>query len=341
MTRMYFHRRTLSRLVALLMAAFILAGMLPVAAQSTEPASTPEPSATRDVAFTPVIELVGLVEAVTPGSITVNGQIIDITSAEINQLPVVGAAVKVEGNIDAAGQIVAFEVRAIDLRERGLQPGEIELVGRLTAMNSQRLTIAGFLMDMTRAEIYPGVGLGALVKVHAMLDAQGNWIVREVEPASADDLTESRRRSAGEFEVTGTLTEVGDGFIVVSGRRIDTRNAEMSGLLVPGALVKVHLSIVNGAWVAREAELARSGRDDRNDDSSGRGSDDDHSSDDLSGRGSDDDHGSDDSDSHDSDDDHGSDDSDSHDSDDDHGSDDSDSHDSNDDHGSDDSGDDD
>ncbi len=307
----------------LLTGAVLVAGVMPSFAQANQPATTPEPNATPDSTLIAAVEMVGLVQAVTPGSITVNGQNIDISTAAMTQVPGVGTAVKVEGFVDPSGKIVAVEVRAIDSLHRGLQPGEIELVGPLTAMAARMLTVAGFQMDTTNAEIGPRVGLGALVKVHATLDAQGNWIVREIEIASANDMARSKAGRAGEFEITGTLTEVGDGYIVVSGRQIETTNAEIHGMLVPGTLVKVHLSLVNGEWVAREVEPAASGSDD---DSSDDSSDHDESND---------------SDSYDSDDDHGSDDSDSYDSDDDHESDDSDSHDSDDDHNSDDSNDDD
>ncbi|HYO88855.1 MAG TPA: DUF5666 domain-containing protein [Candidatus Limnocylindrales bacterium] len=286
---MKFHRRPIA---LALLAILLIAGALPLAAQSAAPATTPEPNATPGILDAPTIELVGLVTAVTPTTITVNGLVIDISTAVTTQLPVLGAAVKVEGSLDPAGVVLAREIRAVDLLGRGLQPGEIELVGPLTAMTARTLTIAGFEMDTTSAEIYAGVGLGALVKVHATLNEQGNWIVREAEAASPEDVAAFRARGSGEFEITGTLTAIGDGFIVVNGRQINTVNAEIHGVLVPGALVKVHLSLVNGAWIAREAELATGGMDDSSDDSSDRdGSDDsvgdDHSSDD-SGSGSDD-----------------------------------------------------
>jgi hypothetical protein len=257
--------------LALLLIALLVAGIVPAAAQSG-PATTPEPFAPQPTAmatpFTATIEFVGVVQAVGPANLTVNGQLIDTTFAQINTPLTVGAPVKVEGSINETGQIIAREVRAVDPTQRGMRPGEIEVVGRLTAMTGPRLTIAGLPMDATAAEFGAGVGLGQIVKVHVMLNAQNQWIVREIELASDDDVTSFSARPADEFEITGTLQTVSPGLIVVNGLLIDTSRAEIKNALVPGALVKVHLSQVNGQWVAREIELA--GNDDNGDDNSPR-----------------------------------------------------------------------
>jgi hypothetical protein len=254
-------RRTRPALaLALLLIVLLAVGLAPAAAQTATPlpGTTPAP-------FAATIELVGLVQAVGPNTITVNGQVVDTSFAEFNSLITVGAPVKVEGSVNAFGQIVAREVRAADLSQRGMRPGEIEVVGPLTGMTGPRLTIAGLPMDASRAEFGPGVGLGQLVKVHVTLDASNQWIIREIELASADDASDFNTRPAGEFEITGTLQSVSPGQIVVNGLVINTSGAEIKNALVPGALVKVHLSQVNGQWVAREVELA--GNDDSRDDS--------------------------------------------------------------------------
>ncbi len=313
------HRRT-ARHTALSLALFalLIAGILPAAAQTGTPLPPvlPTPSAT-PIAL-PVFEMVGLVEAVTATTITVNGQVIQTTGAEMNQMPVVGAPVKVEGFVLTTGQLAAREVKTVDLTRRGLRPGEIELVAPLTALTQTTLSIAGLSMDATDAEIGRMVVVGALVKVHAAFNEQGQWIVREVELADDEDL-QDEDRGDDEFEITGTLTEVGADFIVVNGLRISTANAEIDGLLVVGALVKVHLSIVDNAWVAREVELAdrdddRDFEDDEDEDRDEDQNDDEH--DDQN-----DDHGDDQND--DQNDDHGDDENDDENDDgDDHGDDD-------------------
>lgn len=290
------HRRTRRHAVlSLVLLTLLIAGLVPAAAQSGTATSTPlppgpavtaEPNAFPG-ATTPQIELVGYVQAVTATTITVNGVVIQTAGAEMNAMPVVGAPVKVEGTILTTGQIAAREVRTVDLTRRGLRPGEIELVGLLTDNTQGRLIVAGLPMDATAAEFGRGVAVGQWVKVHAALNAQNQWIVREVELASDDDRTDFSGRPQGEFEITGTLSEVGADYIVINGQRISTNGAEIKGLLVPGALVKVHLSLVNGQWLAREVEPADrdddrdfedddsrddESRDDSRDDNSGSGS---------------------------------------------------------------------
>lgn len=300
------HRRTGRHAVlSLVLFTLLIAGILPAAAQTGTPLPpvTPTPSST-PIAM-PTFEMVGLVEAVTATTLTVNGQVIQIVGAEMNQMPVVGAAVKVEGFMLSTGQLAAREVKTVDLTRRGLRPGEIELVAPLTALTQTTLTIAGLSMDVTNAEFGRAVAVGALVKVHATLNAQGQWIVREVELATEDDLADDEDRRDGEFEMTGTLTEVGADFVVINGQRISTVGAEIKGLLVVGALVKVHLSIDDGVWIAREVELAdrdddrdfedEDEDDDRNDDENDDRNDD-HSDDRNDDQN--DDHGDDQNDDH-------------------------------------------
>ena len=60
---------------------------------------------------------------------------------------------------------------------------------------------------------------------------------------------------AEELEFTGTISEIGDGFIVVAGETVFTGSAEIKGDLAVGAIVKVHASRdANGALVASEVE---------------------------------------------------------------------------------------
>jgi hypothetical protein len=220
---------------------------------------------------------------------------------------------------------------ADDVADFSTRPtGEFELTGTLDAIGSGTITINGQLIDISGAEIKNALVPGALVKVHLSL-VNGQWVAREVELAGNDDSSNDSARPAGEFEIYGTISEIGSGYIVVNGQRISTTGAEIEGPLAVGSFVKVHLSNVNGQWVAREVELSdrtsgddSSGSDDHGgSDNSGSGSN--NSGSDDSGSGSNSGSGSDDSGSHDSNDDSGSG----------SGSDDSGSHDSNDDHGGD------
>lgn len=236
------------------------------------------------------IELVGLVEAMTVDSITVNQQTIDITTAQVNTVLELAAAVKVEGWLLADGTITAREVNA--LAPGDVLPGEIEVVGVLTAMDATTVTVSGLTIDISTAQMGVVV-VGDTVKVHASFDAAGLLVAREVALYTPDSGTPGNDNSADnsndngtddnsndnsgapvvtdeEFELRGTLEAVGDGFITVAGQTINTLQAEIKGQLQVGAIVKVHLSLVNGELVAKEVELAsreQHGSDDSNDNS--------------------------------------------------------------------------
>lgn len=285
--------RPMHRLVSLaLLVLALLAAVLPAAAQAA-PTSTPLPTIVPPGAAPTAIplpvpaasfEFTGIVESIGPGAVTLSGLPIDTSLAYVRRNPAVGGIAKAEGVITASGQFVAYELKAVNPLRSDDRPGELELVGMLTAMTQNRLTIAGLPMDAATAEFGRGVGLGRLVDVEALLNAQGQWVIREIELASASD-------RAGEFTIYGTITEMGDGFIVVNGQRISIANARIDGLLAVGAFVEVDLLYVDGQWVATEVDL-----EDDHDDLDDGDHDDDDGDDDH-----DDDHDDDDDDDHDDD----------------------------------------
>lgn len=230
------------------------------------------------------IELVGEVEALSTTTLTINGQVVDISAAELNTTLAVGEVIKIEGTLEADGSIVALEVNPVE--EGELLPGEVEIIGPVEAFDTDSLTIGGLVIDISAAELEDALVLevGSVVKVHMSLvtDASGveSWVAREVQDGTDDSQDDgsddsnddtSNESHPGEFEIVGTLTSIDGDTIVVAGLTIDIVSAEIKGMLVEGALVKVHLSLVDGVLVAREVELHDS-----------RPSDDDESEDDNS-----------------------------------------------------------
>jgi len=208
------------------------------------------------------VELIGVITAMDAQTITVNGQIVNVTRAEVRTALTVGLAVKVEGWLLVDGSILAREVYAV---QAGVRPGEVEVIGAVESFDGAALVVNGMTFDVSAAEMPGGaLAIGDRVKVHASLSADGRWIAREVERAVDDGAgndNTSGTAPVGEVEITGTLTEIGTDFIVVSGQTISTVGAEIKDTLVIGALVKVHMSTVDSQWVAREVELARLGDD--------------------------------------------------------------------------------
>lgn len=222
------------------------------------------------------IELVGLIEAMTVDSITVNQQVIDITSAELTTALELDAAVKVEGWVLTDGTIAAREVSAAT--PDGLLPGEVEITGVVEAVDATTLTVNGLVIDISTAEMTDVIAVGDMVKVHASFDDAGALVAREVALYTPD----TPPATPGEdFELRGTLEEVGDGYIVVAGQSINMLQAEVKTQLQVGALVKVHVRIVNGELVASEVEgwLNHDDNANTNDNSNDNEDDDDNSND--------------------------------------------------------------
>lgn len=235
-------QHTLVLLLVLMAAAFVLPA---VAAQTVD-----------------TIELVGVVENMTANSITVNQQVVDVSTAQINTPIEIGAVVKVQGILAADGSIVAREVNAA---ENGILPGEVEITGTLESFSGTTMVVGGQTIDVSTAQIGTGVALGQMVKVHATATGANSWQAREVSLFVAPpESTPDPSSPVGEFEITGTLQQIGNGFIVVSGQTISIAGAEIKNSLLVGVLVKAHVSLVNGALVAREVENAVASNDNAN-----------------------------------------------------------------------------
>ncbi|MBX3080153.1 MAG: PepSY domain-containing protein [Anaerolineae bacterium] len=197
------------------------------------------------------MELIGVIQAMTSNTITVNQQVITTTGAEITTPLQIGVVVRVEGTLNADGSILARQITAVPA---GVTPGEVEFIGTLESYSGTVMVVNGQTIDVSRAEIKPGVTVGQLVKVHATATGTGGWLAREVEPFSAD----ASPHAPDELEITGTLEAISADSIVVSGQQISIVGAEIHGTLVVGVRVRVHAARVDGVLVAREVELALS-----------------------------------------------------------------------------------
>ena len=221
------------------------------------------------------IELIGIVDAIDNNSITINGQIVDISTAEIELAVFPGDTIKIEGTLDSSGQIIAREVG-----EPGddPNPSEIEFIGLVDSIDSTSVAIGSMVIDLTGAEISGTIVVGVPLKVHATFADNGSLQAREAQvglapsgssvpqPAATPEASGSPQvtgnNGAGEFEITGILDQVGNGFIVIDDQTISIIDAEIKDALVPGQLVKVHVSNQNSQLVAREVENALDDDDD-------------------------------------------------------------------------------
>lgn len=171
---------------------------------------------------------------------------------------------------------------------------EVEIVGRVTDFSGLSITILGQMIDISKAEFYGSFSVGDVVNVKATLNSDGTLSAIEVEPARAgvtdnnnDNAADNSNDNLGndnaadnsndnaddsgndnrvdfkqEFELSGTVTEIGADYVVVSGFRLQTAGARIEGAVTVGATVKAEVRLVNNAYVATRIEL-RSSSDDR------------------------------------------------------------------------------
>lgn len=251
--------------------ALLLVGMMTFLLASgvaAQPSAPPPP--------TNQIEFIGVVQTMTMDTLQINNQIINISRAQIKTPIQVGQPLKIEGRLLADGSIIAREVKAVEDDDDPVLPGEFEIVGILTGMDAATVTVGTQIIQIASAELYPGLALGSVIKVKASLDpASAQWTAREVRPADFDDDdngndnfddngNDNDDSDDDTFKLIGTLEEIGEGYIVIAGRRINTINARFSNRLVLGARVEVRLRASNGELVARRIRLVqRAGDDDR------------------------------------------------------------------------------
>lgn len=166
--------------------------------------------------------------------------------------------------------IAVFALMSQSLVAAQTSTKEVEFVGTISTMTTQTLTLGNQTFDIAHAEITAGVVSGALVKIHATPSATGIWVAREVElarvnanptpsPATTPEATPEATQQPtpqGEFEITGQITALTTTTIVVGGQTIDISSAEIKDALALNEVVKVHVSVVDGVWVAREVEAA-------------------------------------------------------------------------------------
>jgi len=214
-----------------------------------------------------LIEFAGIVEAQDATSLTVNGVVFDISQARVEAGIGVGSTVRIEGRL-TNGVFVASEVQTAN---PGVLPGEVELTGVVDSIDGSLITVAGRTLSLTGAEVDSNITAGQRVRVHLSPAGENLWTVREVRLANRFDDDDSGRRP-DRFRLVGTLEEVGQGYIVVSGERIEVTDARVDGLLILGSQVRVDFIPQNGEWSANRisSRFDDDDFDDFDDDSSGR-----------------------------------------------------------------------
>ncbi len=122
----------------------------------------------------------------------------------------------------------------------------IELVGTVEAISPSSITVNGLTLQTTGAEIKIALTLQLVVKVEAVVQADGTLRAVEIDEPGPGDLL------PGEIELVGRLQTMTATQAQVFGLDIDLTGAEVQAGLTLGELVRVHARFANGQWVARE-----------------------------------------------------------------------------------------
>jgi hypothetical protein len=131
----------------------------------------------------------------------------------------------------------------------------IEIQGAITALTDTTLVVNGLTVDISTAQKRGTLVVGAIVKVEGTLLADGTVKARQVKVVT--DATAPQ-----ENELTGSVESITGAVMVVSGQSFNTASAEIGSGVVVGVRVKVHFTIVDGVFVAREVSLAAAPRRD-------------------------------------------------------------------------------
>ncbi len=229
-------------------------------------------------------ELTGVLESQTATVWTIGGQAVQVgTAAEIKGSPALGTTVKAEGSLNASGELVAREIRAIaadevtpeatETKEAELG-SEVEFTGTVTSMASDSWTIGGKTVAITlETEIKGDPQVGDVVKVEAKEQADGSLVAHEIE---AEAQPEPTATPGPQMEFTGTVTSIAADMWTIGGSVVRvTGETEIKGDPKVGDVVKVEARAgTDGVLVAEEIKLATSG-----DDHTGMGDDQDNDGD--------------------------------------------------------------
>jgi uncharacterized membrane protein YgcG len=223
-----------------------------------EPQKTEEPNGGADI-------VTGQLEAMTPDSWTVKGQVFAINAqTEIKNNILLGDVVKVHFATNPDGTLVATEIekagdnQANNSVENGKKSNETEFTGVVESIAIDSWVVSGQTFAVTpQTEIKGAIAVGDTVKVHTFTATDGTLTVREIELASESGNSNSNDKSNKDMKITGTLDQIGADQYVIGGQVIlITPQTKLDSNLVIGSMVKAEV-IVNpdGTLTALEIKL--------------------------------------------------------------------------------------
>ena len=121
----------------------------------------------------------------------------------------------------------------------------IEFYGTIQSSNSTAIVINGQIVDVHGALVNAPLTTGMGVRVQATILPDGSLAARQIDVLPPGIIP-------GIVEINGTVTNVAQPILTVSGQAIDMTGAEISGSIVLGQIVRVFaVATAPGVWQAR------------------------------------------------------------------------------------------
>ncbi len=251
---------------------FVFASYL-LAQDPTPPVATPEVTSID----TASVEFYGTVQIANRIAVLINNQLIDLTSARINAELEPGTLVHVQGVWLEDGTFAAMQV---DSAPDGVLPGIVAFSGIVEAFDPQAKTLQMLnqQFSLTSALVHGSITVGDTVSVFAVAVSPSTWSALAVidlsdnssaivpAPVAAAEASSplvpvttpdanaaapaATQEVSDDFEFIGAIEQLGEGFIVVSGLRVDITQARIDDTLAVGLVVRVEAFTVSGQLVA-------------------------------------------------------------------------------------------
>ena len=121
----------------------------------------------------------------------------------------------------------------------------IEFYGTIQSANSTAIVINGQIVDVHGALVNAPLTTGMGVRVQATILPDGSLAARQIDVLPPGIIP-------GIVEINGTVTNVAQPILTVSGQAIDMTDSEISGRIVLGQIVRVFaVATAPGVWQAR------------------------------------------------------------------------------------------
>lgn len=124
------------------------------------------------------IDFYGTIDANPPGTLIVNGRVVDIRTAQMNGLLLApGLTVHIQADYAPDGTLVARQLEVVPV---GLIPGLVELSGVVDELSDTTLRIGSQLIDLSVAQQIGTIAVGQPVQVFASATNSSQWNARLV-----------------------------------------------------------------------------------------------------------------------------------------------------------------